>query len=393
MVWCTALGLVLLNAFSGIFTSYFSVPRRGTELNTLDEVDRAVDKVVAMPRVVADFKDVDISSVRLLAKLSEFKFDTEEILSGRAAVMDTESTLEAVRRMKEVLQDGASPLRTVPECVVSPAYLSFPVRKGWPLVHRYSALVQRLVEGGVVQRLTREGLRNFSVSLELPEFVDVALADNPKPLVLIHFLEAYILLASGLMAATAAFLGEAMQATLMKRRKKLQQQDERLKETQPSQADPDEGNDLKKSEKYLVDSVVHNEDNDGKEEDCIVHVDLEEDDGKTDPKERDAEERNKGYTLETEQDIANVEKENKDCSESGFNEITTTVVLYVDKERDVEELKVLDTEQVTPNNGRELIGCPESEFNEVTTNMVLDLLADNKIECHTTERIERGYEK
>ncbi|GLG94421.1 Protein of unknown function, partial [Gryllus bimaculatus] len=351
MVWCTALGLVLLNAFSGIFNSYFSVPRRGTELNTLGEVDRAVDKVVAMPRVVADFKDVDISSVRLLAKLSEFKFDTEEILSGRAAVMDTESTLESARRMKEVLQDGVSPLRKVPECVVSPAYLSFPVRKGWPLVH----------------------------SLELPGFVDDVLADSPKPLVLIHFLEAYILLASGLMAATAAFLGEAMHAALMKRRKKLQQQDERLKETQPS-------------EKYLADSVVHNEDTDGKEEDCIVHLDLEEDDGKTDSKERDAEERNKEYTLEAEHDIANVEKENKDCSESGFNEITTTVVLYVDKECDVEELKVLDTEQVTPNNGRELIGCPESEFNEVTTDMVLDLPADNKIECQTTERIERGYE-
>lgn len=103
------------------------------------------------------------------------------------------------------MKDGTTKFYEVDECALSPAYLGFPVRRHWPGLPRLNSIIQRLVQGGFLQKWLKDVDYGFHLS---------GMYGNPKPikepqkLGLEHFQGSFCVLAIGLGISIVAFVLE-----------------------------------------------------------------------------------------------------------------------------------------------------------------------------------------
>ncbi|GLG98762.1 Protein of unknown function [Gryllus bimaculatus] len=219
-VFGAVFSLVVLNSFSGVFTSFLAAPKRGPEIETLKEADAAYRRIYARGHIQGTFKSFMGSQddlLRIGAKLSGGTFDwdlIEELKAGTSAFMDTDIAFEGLIRevFPQFLTAGKKLplLRKIPECVFSPGYVSFPVRKDWKYTGRYDALLQRLVASGIIDKITQDGLKNTTMKqTEFLNYANDAYKFSVEKLTLDHFREAFLILGIGLSLATISFVIEA----------------------------------------------------------------------------------------------------------------------------------------------------------------------------------------
>ncbi|GLH14907.1 Uncharacterized protein GBIM_19333, partial [Gryllus bimaculatus] len=129
----------------------------------------------------------------------------KEISSGYGAILDSETSLE--RERLRFLVFAEVHLHTARQRVWAPAYKSFVAKRGWPLADRYSSLVQRLVDGGVV-RLLADRANRALLRFHRQATAFYSPPAGPVELSMRHFADAFVALACGLAAATAALAAE-----------------------------------------------------------------------------------------------------------------------------------------------------------------------------------------
>ncbi|GLH04091.1 SFRICE021517.2 [Gryllus bimaculatus] len=212
MIWASAFSLLILSTFSGVFTSFTLVPKRGPELITLADFNARYKLVYSFPRTAdmirsnynwgsEDYKTL-VSKLVSIDLLPQFgKSDLLRSLeTGEAVLIDAETTLELWWRRLDVVQNGELLFRIIPDCLIAPAYVSFTVRKDMPYADEYSSMVQRLFEGGIVDKITRDSWHKMGTRgyLKVKNIFTGMIIDEVKIMNLIHVRESFFLLGCGI---------------------------------------------------------------------------------------------------------------------------------------------------------------------------------------------------
>ncbi|KAK7871475.1 hypothetical protein R5R35_010852 [Gryllus longicercus] len=231
MIWLSAFSFVMMNFLSGSLVGSLVSPDREAEIDSLEEVDARHPVVYATPvaaETVYHFTREDSPTVFSLGrKVRVVKWEQErrkalfEIANfGSAAIISGSIGLDSLTRVPETIRDGYSLLHRVKECVVAPAYYAFHVRRGWPLIGRFSELLQRLVQAGII---TKMFARNLDLIIQdyhtLPLLPGLPSAPY-QPLALLLLSPLFVFWVGNLVFALLVFLLEICLNCYCKRRAK-----------------------------------------------------------------------------------------------------------------------------------------------------------------------------
>ncbi|GLH13596.1 Ionotropic receptor 8 [Gryllus bimaculatus] len=173
MVWLSVFSFVVMNAFSGALVGALVAPDHEAQVDTLAQVNALYD-VVYSTKVTAEAianigREEDPVAYALARKVRSLgQPQWRQVISAAAsgaapaAVLSTETGLDIFRSYPSASAGGAPLFHKVRECVLSPAFYAFPVRARWRLHERWSGLLQRLVEAGLVDKWCADNLARIA---------------------------------------------------------------------------------------------------------------------------------------------------------------------------------------------------------------------------------------
>jgi hypothetical protein len=204
------LAIVIINAFQGSLTSYLAVPKYLPEINTIKKLDKSGLGIFVSPGVkyflTLDVNDKIMSNLwrkfkhRVNISISADRIARERDMAG----MFYELNARYYLRNKLYVKDGYPLLHRVQENILS-VYSVYAVPRHSPFLHRFNAIIGRLVEAGLQVKWIEDSLHRATLDGRLTA-VSNSHAAEPAPLGLAHLQTAFYFLMFGLLCSTLVFL-------------------------------------------------------------------------------------------------------------------------------------------------------------------------------------------
>ncbi|KAK7865962.1 hypothetical protein R5R35_012906 [Gryllus longicercus] len=165
MLWISVLSFITSNVYAGCFTGSLVTPGKESEVDTLEEVYNKIGVIYTYQKTVSMFHSIAKGNAMLdaFARRLTIRVDwiNATVSSNEAAILLSDFGIKWALRLPGASIDGFSLLHPVKECVLAPAYFSFPVRKHWPHQKYFSSLLQRFVEGGFMPKILAKDLHDM----------------------------------------------------------------------------------------------------------------------------------------------------------------------------------------------------------------------------------------
>lgn len=214
-----AFNIVVVTCYQSSLCSLYTSPRRLRDLTTLREVVRYSTTIYTpgdFQGFFAALRDEDADVEEMAAKFryvweaEDFASVREELREDRpVALMMYESVLQVIKRTPSFVGDDAGlQLHVVPECLVTPAFLSYAVSRRVS-VAIFDALMARCEAAGLVGKWLRDSWYEMEVTGLVQHDRDPRRRRQPaSPLRLRHFAPGFWALAGGFGVASVVFLLE-----------------------------------------------------------------------------------------------------------------------------------------------------------------------------------------
>ncbi|KAK7789684.1 hypothetical protein R5R35_012238 [Gryllus longicercus] len=213
--------LVLCNAYTGVLLGFLAAAQRYPDPETLIEAERILRRIY----LYGDFRVLSDSNSEILRKIGtklhmETHFEWNTRLLRQTTQRDEGFLMQhlvyrMISRYTKQTIDGKQVLQEVSECVFTPGYCGFIVRKKLPLFEVLNLYVLHVSQAGLYDHwVVAQRHRMTAHGLLLPE----GESREPQPLGMAQLEGLFMLLALSLGAAATAFVAELLSVRCRRRR-------------------------------------------------------------------------------------------------------------------------------------------------------------------------------